>query len=190
METIRESPGHLAPEHCALLVVDIQEKLMPVIHGRQDVIDRSVLLIKACREIGLPILATTQYVARIGPLMSEVTAALEGVRPVDKLEFDCFANTQVNEAFQKIPRQVNTVIVCGVETHICIYQSMLGGLMSGYRMWVAADAVSSRAAENKHIGLERIRQIGGNVGSVEMIIYDLLGKAGTSTFKAILPLVK
>ncbi len=184
------SLSHLSPKQTALMVVDIQERLMPVIHNRQEVIDRSVLLIKAAQVLDMPIVATTQYVARIGPLVPEVAEALGQIEPVDKLEFDCFANPQVQEVFQNIPREVNTVIVCGVETHICIYQTMLGGLMKGYRMWVVADAVSSRLEENRHIGLQRIERIGGNVGSAEMVIYDLLGKAGTPKFKEMLPLVK
>ncbi len=182
--------NHLAPENTALLVVDIQEGLMPVIYCRHDVIDRSVLLVKAAQILGMPVLATTQYAAKIGPLVAGVAEALGNIEPVDKLEFDCFANPLFQDVLQEIPRGVNTIIVCGVETHICIYQTILGGLMKGYRMWVAADAVSSRVEDNHRVGLERIDRIGGRVGTSEMIIYDLLGKAGTPAFKALLPLIK
>ena len=182
--------SRLRPEHCALLVIDIQERLMPVIDGGEQVTERSVLMIKAARELGMPVLATTQYGARIGSLVEPVQEALAGVEPLDKMEFGCFRNYGVQEAFRQLSREVNTIIVCGVETHICVYQTVLGGLQGGYRMWVVADAVSSRTRENYEIGLERIRQIGGVVGSTELIIYELLGQAGTAPFKALLPLLK
>jgi nicotinamidase-related amidase len=185
-----QSIDHLQPEQCALLIIDIQERLMPVITNNDRVAQRSAIMIKAAQELGMPVLATTQNVARIGLLVEPVQEALGVIEPVDKMEFDCFRNADVLEAFRQISRQVNTVIVCGVETHICIYQSVVGGLQCGYRMWVVGDAVSSRTLENREIGLERIRQIGGLVGNSEMVIYDLLGKAGTPSFRALLPLLK
>jgi len=185
-----DSPPHLVPEQCALMVIDIQERLMPVIESQARVTARSVLMIRAAMELDLPILATTQYAARIGPLLPSVVEALAGVGTVDKLEFDGFRNQAVREAVGRLPGQVNTLLLCGVETHICVYQTVLGGRRAGFKMWVAADAVSSRTPENHGIGLERIRAVGGVVASTEMIIYDLLGRAGTPAFKALLPLLK
>jgi len=190
MTVVQENFEHLRPEACALLVIDIQERLMPVIADHLRVTERSVLLIRAARELGMPVLATTQYVERIGPLLPPVRTALGEVASLDKLEFDCLANPGIVEACRGLPRQVNTLIVCGVETHICVYQTVLGGLKSGYRMWVAADAVSSRTKENHAIGLDCISRAGGLVGSSELLIYDLLGRAGTPAFKAMLPLLK
>ncbi len=181
---------HLAPDKCALMVIDIQERLMPVINDQEQVTARSVLMIQAARELNLPVLATTQYANRIGPMLLPVAQALAGVETVDKLEFDGFRNKNVREAVGRLPGQVDTILVCGVETHICVYQTVLGGLRAGFKMWVAADAVSSRTPENHAIGLERIRTVGGVVASTELIIYDLLGRAGTPPFKALLPLLK
>lgn len=180
----------LKPERTCLLVVDIQERLMPVIHGREEVLKNSVLLVKAARIMGIPILATTQYVARIGPVLPELAAELADIALCDKLEFDCFQNASFHNSLGTLPFVIDTIVVCGVETHICIYQTMLGGLRAGYRMWLAGDASSARATANHEIGLTRIRQIGGIVGSTEMIIYELLRKAGTQQFKAILPFIK
>ena len=180
----------LDPSHCALLVVDIQERLMPFITGKEDVVKNSVLLIKAAKTLNIPIIPTTQYVARIGNLLPEINEQLGELPQLDKFEFSCFGNDVITQAVKSLPKKVNTLLVCGVETHICIYQTMLGGLMAGYRMWVAADAVSSRAVLNHETGLDRIRQIGGVVGNTEMIIYELLAKAGTAQFKALLPFLK
>ena len=179
----------LVRANTGLLIIDIQERMMPVIPARDEVIKNSVLLAKAAAILQLPIVATTQYAARIGALLTEIGAEIGGEQPVDKVEFDCFGNAAVLQKIRACAA-VDTWIVCGVETHICIYQTVLGGLGDGYGMWVPADAVGSRAEKNYLTGLERIRQIGGAVGNTEMIIYELLGKAGTPEFKALLPFIK
>ena len=185
-----EELEHLRPENCALMVVDIQERLMPVIDGREEVVRNSALLMKAANVMGIPIVASTQYVARIGELLPDISAELGDVKPTDKLEFSCFGNSIFKSGLKSLPLEVNTMIVCGVETHICVYQTVVGGLMAGYKMWVASDAVSSRVEYNYLNGLDRIKQIGGVVANTEMIIYDLLQKAGTDEFKAMLPFLK
>ena len=182
--------AHLQPKNCALLVVDIQERLMPVISGREEVVRNSALLMKAARVMNIPIMATTQYAARIGDLLPEITAELGEVIPLDKMEFDCFANQLVSEKVRELPKEINTLIVCGVETHICVYQTVLGGLKAGYRVWVPADGVSSRVVGNYESGLARIKELGATVGNTEMIIYDLLHRAGTAEFKELLPHLK
>ncbi|MDZ7642585.1 MAG: isochorismatase family protein [Desulfurivibrio sp.] len=181
---------HLEPDRCALLVVDIQENLMKVIHGREEVARNTALLIKAARTLEVPVLATTQYVERIGDFVPEVKAELAGISPVDKLEFGCFNNPAARQQVDNLGAAVDTLIICGVETHICVYQTALGGLLAGYRVWVPADAVSSRLEKNYRSGLERLRQMGAVVANAEMIIYDWLQKAGTPAFKQLLPLLK
>lgn len=179
----------LEPKRCGLLVVDIQERMMRVIPARDEVVRNSVLLLKTANELGLPIVATTQYVARIGALLPEITAEMPEVQVIDKLEFGCFANPDALAALQA-HQEIDTWITCGVETHICMYQTVAGGISNGYDMWVPADAVASRALKNYETGLARIREIGGVVANTEMIIYELLGKAGTPVFKALLPFLK
>ncbi len=185
-----KEPAHLDPAKCALLVVDVQERLMPVIDGGEEVTRNSALLLKAARVMNIPVAATTQYSARIGELLPEIKAELGEVVPFDKMQFDCFADQVIRARVKKLGQEVNTLIICGVETHICIYQSVLGALREGYKVWVPADAVSSRSPCNRETGLARIRELGGTVGSTEMIIYDLLHRAGTSQFKELLPYLK
>lgn len=185
-----EELAHLKPANCALLVVDIQERLMPVIAGREDVVKNSALLLKTAKIMKMPVLATTQYAARIGALLPEIRAELGEADPFDKMQFDCFADQVIREKVTELHRDVNTLIICGVETHICIYQSVLGALREGYNVWVPADAVSSRAVRNYETGLARINELGGTVGNTEMIIYDLLHQAGTPEFKELLPFLK
>lgn len=187
---LMEELVHLRPEVCALLVVDIQTRLMPVITGREAVTRNSALLIKAAEVLKIPVIATTQYGEKIGELLPEVMAELGGVEPLDKMEFDCFANQAINEKVKALPRRINTLLICGVETHICIYQTVLGAIKEGYRVWVPADAVSSRAVLNYETGLARIKELGAIVTNTEMVIYELLHRAGTPEFKELLPYLK
>ncbi len=180
---------HLDPKHCGLLIVDIQDRMMRVIPEKDHVVCNSVLLLKTAKALGMPVVATTQYVARIGPLLDDITAEMADVEPIDKLEFGCFYNVQAKAHLQSFP-EVKAWICCGVETHICMYQTVLGGLDCGYEMWIPADAVYSRTQLNYETGLERIRQIGGVVGNTEMIIYELLHLAKTPEFKELLPFLK
>jgi nicotinamidase-related amidase len=185
-----EELAHLRPESCALMVVDIQERLMPAINSREEMTRNSALLMKAAEVMKIPIVATTQYAAKIGELLPAIRAELGDVVPLDKMQFDCFANQIIKERIKKLPREINTLIICGVETHICIYQTVLGALQAGYRVWVPADAVSSRAVSNYETGLARIKDLGATVGNTEMIIYELLHRAGTPEFKELLPFLK
>lgn len=187
---MEEKLYHLEPRQCAVLLVDIQENMMKVISGRDEVVRNSVLLLKAARALAVPVVATTQYVARIGPLLPEITAELGGVEPLDKLEFGCFGNEAAKQKVLGLGRSINTLVVCGVETHICIYQTALGALLQGFRVWVPADAVSSRTVKNYETGLARLREIGAVVANTEMIIYDWLQRAGTPVFKELLPFLK
>ncbi|MBC8317213.1 MAG: isochorismatase family protein [Desulfobulbaceae bacterium] len=179
----------MTPEKTGLLVVDIQDRMMRVIHGNDEVVRNTVLLLKTAQALHMPVVATTQYVARIGALLPEISAEIPEVTALDKLEFDCFANQAILEKIRSYEK-IDTWIVCGVETHICMYQTVFGGMSEGYTMWVPADAVSSRTPANYETGLERIRQIGGIVGNTEMIIYELLHRAGTPEFKSLLPFLK
>ena len=172
------------------MVVDMQERLMPVIDGKDRVVKNSVLLIKTAKILNIPIIATTQYVAKIGKLLPEITSELGALSPTDKMEFSCFNNHELQKVIADLDNSIDTLIVCGVETHICIYQTVLGALINDFHVWVPADAVSSRTKGNYQTGLDRIREIGGIIANTELIIYELLQKAGTPEFKQLLPFLK
>ncbi|MBU0673099.1 MAG: isochorismatase family protein [Proteobacteria bacterium] len=185
-----KSNQFIQPDNTALLVVDIQERLMRVIHDREMVAKNAALLIKTASVLKLPQLATTQYAEKIGPLIPEVLAELGPIPVDDKLEFNALANPAIGQRIKSLPSSVDTLVICGVETHICIYQTVVGALSMGYDVRVVADAVSSRDKRNRKIGLARIREVGAVIVSTEMIIYELLGRAGTPHFKALLPFMK
>ncbi len=180
----------LSPRRCALLVIDLQERLMKAIHKADRVSSRAVLMIRAAQVFGLPVIATTQYVKGLGGFVQEVSEVLEGVEPLDKVEFDCFANSGVRSVFQELPASVDTVLLVGVESHICVYQSALGARKMGLEPWIVSDAVSSRDKANHKAALRRFMQLGISFGPAEMAIYQLMRMAGTEEFKAMLPHVK
>lgn len=163
---------------------------MAQIHEAERVVHRTALLLHCARTLDIPVIACTQYVKGIGPIVPQLAALLAGVPCVDKLDFNGLADGRVAALFEALPPAVDTVLIAGVETHICISQSSIGALEAGYRTWVAADAVSSRHPDNHRLGLDRLRDLGATIAPSEMIVYELLRRAGTPAFKAMLPHLK
>jgi nicotinamidase-related amidase len=180
----------LQPEKCALIVVDIQEKLLPPIHEKERLVKNAQLLLRMAQVLKLPVLATTQYAKGLGQTVPQIAELLPKVDVIDKVEFGCFANSGFCNALNGLPGKRDTVLLCGMETHICVMQTALGALNQGYAVHVAADAVGSRTAMNWEIGLDRIRTAGAIVSSTETMIYELLGGSGGDAFKQMLPYLK
>ncbi len=180
----------LLPERCCLYVVDPQERLMAHIHGADRVVKNISLMIRLARTISMPILSNTQYKKGVGPIVPELAELLSGVPCPDKVEFNGLANAEVKRELDRLPATIDTLLLCGVETHICIYQTAMGALAGGYKVRVVADAVSSRTPENDRFGRDHLRYIGAIPMPAEMIIYELLQQAGTPEFKAMLPYLK
>lgn len=177
----------LKPENCYLHIIDPQERLMNNIHEAQGVTDTIKKMVYCARILDLPIIANTQYKRGLGEYVPELEALMADVPRPDKTEFNALANSETKKLVSALPSEVNTAILVGVETHICIYQTALGLLDSGITPWVVADAVSSRKEVNSTLGLSRLQAVGAIVGPAEMILYELLAKAGTLEFKAVLP---
>ena len=179
----------LRTDDCILAVIDIQEKLLSFIHEKERVVRNSQLLIRLANTLGLPVALSVQYPKGLGNTVPEIASLLSGVKPIEKLEFGCFGNADYCSAIGRLSGR-NTLLVCGIETHICVAQTVLGALNQGMTVHVAADAVSSRAELNWKIGLDRMRDAGAVISSTEMMIYELLGKSGTPAFKEILQYLK
>ena len=180
----------LNKDDCALVVVDIQEKLLPPIHERERLVRNSQLLLRLAKILGLPVIATTQYAQGLGRTVSEIAELLPKDEAIDKLQFGCFGDDRFRAALKALPGKRNTLLLSGIETHICVMQTALGALNNGYIVHVASDAVGSRSEWNWNIGLERMQAAGALISSTEMIIYELLGASGTPAFKAMLPHLK
>lgn len=180
----------LQPDDCALLVIDIQERLLPPIFNKDQLIRNSQLLIRLAGLLHMPVIATTQYARGLGGTVGDIASLLDGVAIFDKLEFSCFGNDQFCGALKMLPGKRNTVLVCGMEAHICVMQTVLGALNQGYLVHVASDAVGSRAESNWQIGLRRMEAAGAVISSTEMMMYELMRASGTPVFKEMLKHLK
>jgi nicotinamidase-related amidase len=179
----------LRAEECVLGVIDIQEKLLPPIHEKERLVRNSQLLIRLANMLSMPVVVTTQYAKGLGQTVPEIMSLLPGAKPVDKMEFGCFGNGEFCSAISMLSGR-NTLLLCGMETHICVMQTALGALNQGLNVHVAADAVGSRTELNWKLGLERMKEAGTVISSTEMMIYELLGRSASPVFKEILQYLK
>jgi nicotinamidase-related amidase len=184
-ETALPSHTLITREDSVLVVIDVQEKLMPPIAEGRAVLENVVRLLKFSEILELPVVLTEQ--TKLGETLPEVLAARAGLTPIRKWEFDCFRCHEFVERLRDLGR--GTLILAGVEAHICVAQTALQGVVD-YTVHVAADATSSRNRGNWKVAVKRMRQAGVVVTSTEMVMYELMERAGTDEFRAVLPLVK
>ena len=180
----------LEVEQCALIVVDMQEKLLPPIWEKERLVRNAQLLIRLAGILKIPAMVTTQYATGLGNTVPEIAALLPDSTPIDKRMFSCFGSEVFCSILKRLPGQRTTVLLCGMETHICVMQTALGALREGYLVHVASDAVSSRTELNWRIGLDRMRAAGAILSSTEMMIYELLRSSGAPAFRELLPYLK
>ncbi len=172
----------------ALLVVDIQERLFPAIFEKERVLENALRLAKGAAIMHLPVVVTEQYRKGLGATLPELATAVPGFAPIEKLAFSSCGAGGLMPALQA--KQIQDVVVCGIEAHVCVSQTCLDLLDAGLRPFLVADGTSSRTRENYEIGVERARAAGAVIVSTEMILFELLQQAGTAEFKQVLPLVK
>ena len=175
---------------CALIVVDIQEKILPPIFHREDLVRNSKLLIRAAGVLNIPAIMSTQYAKGLGQTVPEIASLLPETEAIDKDQFSCFGSDAFCTLLKRLPGKRNTLLLCGMESHICVTQTALGALREGYLVHVASDAVSSRTEWNWKIGLERMRAAGAVISSTEMMIYELMRSSSSPEFKEMLPHLK
>ena len=187
---INRHPHILSREQAVLIVVDVQEAFLSVMHERERLAANVRLLVEAAVVLQVPVIATTQYAGRMGGLVPEVAALLPKPAPttIDKMCFSCAGAEGFLDGLASLGRR--QVLLCGLETHICVSQTALDLVHQGYQVHVAADAVSSRTLEKHKLGMERMRDSGVLPCAAEAAVYELLREAGTPAFKSLLPLVK
>ncbi len=179
----------LKPEECYLHIIDPQKSLMAHIHEAKRVIEVIQLMLACAKILNIPVIANTQYKKGLGEYVADLVPLMEGIARPDKTEFSALTNEETKKLVGQLPDSITTPILVGVETHICIYQTAMTALEMGLSPWIVADGVSARTLENHELGLAVLRSQGAAVGPAEMIVYELLGKAGTSQFKEILPFI-
>lgn len=171
-----------------LVVIDMQESLAGVMDAREPVTGAAVLLVQAAGRLGIPVIVTRQNPAALGETVAGVREAVGAHMPVDKLTFDATRDDGFVARLEQTGRR--TVVLAGMETHICVTQTALGLLRSGYTVHVAADAACSRRSLDHTVALDRLRMAGVVVTTAESAVYEALGVAGTDSFRDVLRFVK
>lgn len=185
-------PDFLNREDALLLVVDVQERLVPAIH--QELYPRSLknmkIMIESAGTLGVPILLTEQYPKGLGRTVPEILSALEGkeYRLIEKVTFSCARDEGFLGAVSSANRK--QVVIVGMETHVCVYQTSVDLIRAGYSLFVLDDAVSSRFLHNYQSGIAALRDAGATVVSTETAVFQLLKVAATPEFKKVSPFIR
>ncbi|MBO3803171.1 MAG: hydrolase [Candidatus Brockarchaeota archaeon] len=174
-------------EGAALVVIDVQEKLLPKIAGNEKVVANIVKLIRFSKICGIPIILTEQYPKGLGQTVKAIRDEIPDVDPIVKTTFSCIGAHGFNDSLEKM--KISTLILTGIEAHVCVAQTALEAL-DRYKVCVVSDAVSSRDLENAKVGLRRMKSCGAIISSTEMVMYEILRDANTKEFKESLNLLK
>ncbi len=181
-------PARLETARTVLVVVDIQEKFRDLIHGMDQVVAGTSRLIRFCQFLDIPILVTEHYPRGLGVTISEIRRLFKPFACIEKIHFSCYGNADFKEALKRLGG--DQIILCGIETHVCIYQTAFDLLRQGKQVAVAVDAVSSCSATDREIGLKRMSEIGVQSMGVQMLMFEILRQAGTEQFKKVAPILK
>jgi nicotinamidase-related amidase len=182
-------PSILDQRRAALAVIDMQEAFRPMIEGFAEYAQRIALLVQACRTLNVPIIVTEQYPKGLGRTVAEIGAHLpEDLTPLEKLSFSACGVQEFDTQLRE--RHAEQVIVCGIEAHICVSQTVHDLLRLGYQVHLASDAIAARLPHNRAAALQKMTASGALISSVEMAVFEWCGQAGTAEFKQIQTLVK
>jgi nicotinamidase-related amidase len=172
-----------------LLVIDVQEKLMQKAHEAEIIYGNILTLMRGANILRIPVVGTTQNAEKLGDVLPEIRKLLPPLLPpFDKMAFSCYANPALASEIQRSGRK--QILICGLESHICVSQTAHDLMAAGLQVHVAADAVTARTEINWRLGLDKMRQAGVLLSSVEMALYEMLREAGTPEFRDVLKLVK
>jgi nicotinamidase-related amidase len=174
-------------EKTALIIIDVQEKLLAVMHEKDNLVKNICTLVKACRLLEIPVVNCRQYPQAIGETVPPIQELLE-TEPVDKRCFSCMASEEFKNRLTAAGCE--RVILCGIEAHVCVYQTARDLASAGYEVEIPADAVTSRTPANKQIAIDRLRQEDAIISSTEMSLFDILGTSEHPCFRDISRLIK
>lgn len=170
----------------ALIIIDVQGNLAQVIDLREVVIENILRLIKGCQVFDIPIILTEEI--NLGPTIPEIMALIHGIRPIIKESFSSCGSQEFMEALKALKRK--QLLLAGMETHVCVYQTAVDLVDQGYDVHVIADAVSSRKAKNREIALQKMRDCGVMWTSTEIVLFELLKTAADPKLRSIINVVK
>jgi nicotinamidase-related amidase len=178
----------LRREDALLVVVDMQARLVPVIAEEAALVRSCRRAVRALDLLGVPAIFTEQYPQGLGPTVPSLAELLQGRQPISKTCFGCFDCAEFAGAVEQTGRRA--LLLCGIEAHICVYQTALQALRRGYAVHILEDAIGARTAQARCVGLRRLQVVGALPSHTEMAIYELLGAAGAPEFRSVLTVIK
>ncbi len=178
----------IRPEESILVVIDMQERLVPAMLAPARTLRNAALLIETAQELDIPVLLTEQYPAGLGATVPEIARVAGESRIFEKMHFSCMEDPEFSGAIQQYGRK--QIVLTGMEAHICVVQTAASLLEAGYEVFVACDATASRSGESEQACLQRLSAAGVGIVTTEMVVFEWLGKAGTPAFKKLLPKIK
>ena len=178
----------LQAEDSVIVLIDVQGKLAELMHEKDQLYRQLQILLKGARILDVPVLWLEQYPNGLGPTVPEIAASLEGLEPIEKTCFSANGSERFQRALNASGR--GTAVLAGIESHVCVYQTAQDLLAAGIDVEVVRDAVSSRTAENRQAGLERMVSLGAGMTTVEMVLFEWLRGAGSAAFKEISRMVR
>ncbi len=171
-----------------MLLIDVQGQLAQLMYEKEKLFKSLQIMIQGMKILGVPIIWMEQIPKNLGPTSEEISKHMTGMEPIEKFSFSCCGEPLFMDKFEKTGR--SQVLLTGIETHICVFQTGYDLIQKGCKVQVVSDCVSSRTRENKEIGIQRIIKTGGEITSVEMIFFELMKAAQGDQFKQIVRLIK
>jgi nicotinamidase-related amidase len=178
----------LTKENAVLVIIDVQGKLATLMHEKEQLYKNVTRMIEGCKTLAIPVLWNEQLPQKLGPTIPEIKALLPDQRPIEKNCFSCYGNDAFRSELEKTGRR--QVLLVGIETHVCVYQSAVDLIENGYEVHLVVDAVSSRTPQNHELGIDKIRSAGARLTSVEMALFEMLRIAEGPEFREIIKIVK
>ena len=172
----------------AVVIIDIQGKLAEIMHDSRQLFDKVEILIKGAKLLNIPLIWTEQLPDKLGSTTERLSALLKDQMPIIKSEFSCVKNEAFSDLIKQ--EQYNHFMVCGIETHVCVYQTIKDLLALGHTVELIADAVSSRTQLNRDIGIEKIVSLGAKLTNVEMLLFEKQEIAVGDTFRELIQIIK
>jgi nicotinamidase-related amidase len=175
-------------ENTALLIIDLQDKILQNIEEEKELIANCEILIKSCQVLEIPIIYSEQYRKGLGETNAKISELLDKIQPIEKVEFSCLENSEIKKKLESLGKR--NIIVAGIEAHICVQQTVLDLMDEDFKPIVVANCVASRREIDKKIALKRLRDFGADITTYEAILFELLVSAKNPAFKAISALIK
>jgi nicotinamidase-related amidase len=175
-------------ERCAAIIIDVQERIFPVIHENEKLAKNIAILVQGLKVMGIPIFVSEQYVKGLGPTIETVAIHLPNVGRVEKVSFSCCDEPRILEGIAISGKE--NIILAGIESHVCVLQTVIDLKRNGYHPVVVEDCISSRNPNDKIVALERMRQEGTIITTYESLLFELLRYSGSEQFRAVSRLVK